>query len=369
VRVDLFDFDLPADRIAQRPAEPRDASRMLVVDPSTDQLADLFSRDLADLIEPGSVLVVNDTRVIPARLLGRKAHTGGKVELLLVRRVAHETAEFGGKRMPAERWRALGKASKPLRMPTTLAIGADDGLMVRLERRAEDDGLLEVVLAATGGSTVAAELAKRGHVPLPPYIRRDDDASDSAQYQTVYARVEGAVAAPTAGLHLTNRLLGVLSAKGVKVATVTLHVGPGTFQPVQVEDLDEHRMHEEWYEVPLFTAHAIEQARERGSPVVAVGTTTVRALEASAEAGRDGFVRASSGSTRLLIQPGYRFRVVDAMLTNFHLPRSTLLALVAAFCGRERMLRAYRHAIEGGYRFYSYGDAMFLRARAAGEGG
>jgi S-adenosylmethionine:tRNA ribosyltransferase-isomerase len=367
VRVDLFDFELSADRIAQRPAEPRDSARMLVIDPPSELFDDRHIVDLADLIEPGSVLVVNDTRVLPARLLGRKSHTGGKVEILLVRKVGEETAEFGGTRVPAERWRALGKASKPLRLPSTITIGDDERLMARIERRAEDDGLLEVVLSTTDGSALSAALAARGHVPLPPYIRRNADEADAERYQTVYARVEGAVAAPTAGLHLTNQLLGVLSAKGIEIATVTLHVGPGTFQPVLVEDLDQHRMHEEWFEVPRYTSQVIDRARARGGAIVAVGTTTVRALESAADGDRLGAVCAGASSTRLLIQPGFRFRVVDAMLTNFHLPRSTLLALVAAFCGRERMLQAYAHALSTGYRFYSYGDAMFIRRRGLGE--
>ncbi|MBI5534738.1 MAG: tRNA preQ1(34) S-adenosylmethionine ribosyltransferase-isomerase QueA [Deltaproteobacteria bacterium] len=368
MRVDLFDFELPPDRIAQRPIEPRDASRMLLVDPDTGSLEDRHAHDLADVIAPGSVLVVNDTRVIPARLLGRKAHTGGRVEILLVRKMGDETAEFGGTRVPAERWRALGKASKPLRMPTTIAIGEGDSLMARIERRSDDDGLLEVVLATMDGTPLQSAIAARGHIPLPPYIRRDDDAADVERYQTVYARAEGAVAAPTAGLHLTNRLLGVLSARGVHMATVTLHVGPGTFQPVQVEDLDQHRMHEEWYEVPRFTAHVIDDARARGAAIVAVGTTTVRALESAADPERRGAVQACAGPTRLLIQPGYDFRVVDAMLTNFHLPRSTLLALISAFAGRELTLSAYAHAIAQGYRFYSYGDAMFIRSRGKAAG-
>lgn len=336
---------------------------MLVVDPGTDLLHDRTVSDLPDIAPSGSLLVVNDTRVIPARLIGRKAHTGGKVEILLVRKMGDETAEFGSKRVAAQRWRALGKASKPLRMPSTIAFGDGELLMGRIERRSEDDGLLEIVLATMDGTPLRDAIGHRGHVPLPPYIRRDDDAADVNRYQTVYARVEGAVAAPTAGLHLTNRLLGVLSARGVQVATVTLHVGPGTFQPVQAEDLDDHRMHEEWYEVPRYTAHAIEQARMRSAPVVAVGTTTVRALESAADDQRPGHVRSTAGMTRLLIQPGHGFRVVDAMLTNFHLPRSTLLALVAAFAGRQRMLRAYQHAIDSGYRFYSYGDAMFICGR------
>ncbi len=361
MRIELFDFDLPADRIAQRPAEPRDASKLLVLDPVTGAIEDRVTADLAGLIEPGSVLVVNDTRVIPARLMGRKARTGGKVEILLVRKVHDESVVIDGVRVAAERWKAMGKASKPLKIPSHVLVG--DTLVVVLDRKSERDGLLEVLLTTTDGEPLEAVVRRVGHVPLPPYIRREDDATDAARYQTVFARADGAVAAPTAGLHLTNRLLGALSERGVKVVTVTLHVGPGTFQPVQVEDLDAHQMHEEWYEVPLYTAREIDAARDRGSPVVAVGTTSVRALESSADPERPGRVRAMSGSTSLLIQPGYAFRVVDAVLTNFHLPRSTLLALVSAFAGRERVMEAYAHAVASGYRFYSYGDAMYLRRR------
>jgi S-adenosylmethionine:tRNA ribosyltransferase-isomerase len=202
-------------------------------------------------------------------------------------------------------------------------------------------------------------------VPLPPYIKRADGARDVAAYQTVFARVEGAVAAPTAGLHFTERLVGALSARGIRMSSITLHVGPGTFQPVTTEDLDDHRMHEERYEVPAFTARAIEAARREKRPVLAVGTTSVRALESCADPARPGLVAARAGSTSLLIQPGFAFGVVDALLTNFHLPRSTLLALVVAFAGREATRRAYSHALEAGYRFYSYGDAMLVRRRAS----
>lgn len=363
VRIDAFDFELPADRIAQRPVEPRDASRLLVVDPRLDTLDDRIMQDLPEVVPPNALLIMNDTRVIRARLLGRKAESGGKVELLLVRRVGDDTFVHNGERVPAEQWRAMGKASKAFKFPATILFGDPPALVAVLRCRA-DDGLLDVTLAATDGSPPTDAVRRVGHVPLPPYIRREDDAEDAERYQTVYARQDGAVAAPTAGLHLTHRLIGALSARGVQMATVTLHVGPGTFQPVTVGDLDDHPMHEEWYEVSHHAAKAVEEARNRGAAVVAVGTTSVRALESAADPNRVGLVRPGGGSTRLLIQPGYSFRVVDAMLTNFHLPRSTLLALVSAMAGRERVLRAYAHAVEGGYRFYSYGDAMFISGRA-----
>jgi len=362
VRIDSFDFELPADKIAQRPVEPRDAARLLVVDPQSDQLVDRVVSDLPDLLPQGAVVIVNDTRVIRARLLGRKAETGGKVELLLVRKTGNETLERGGERVPAEQWRAMGKASKAFRFPTTIVFG-DPPLLIGILLSRADDGLLDVSLISTKGQSIQSVIDEVGHVPLPPYIHRDDDAEDVDRYQTVYARQPGAIAAPTAGLHLTHRLIGAMSAKGIELATLTLHVGPGTFQPVQVEDLDEHPMHEEWYEVPHHAAKAIEKARQRGSPVVAVGTTCARALEASADPDLLGYVKPGQGVTRLLIQPGYRFRVVDALLTNFHLPRSTLLALVSAMAGRERILHAYAHAIEQGYRFYSYGDGMLIQGR------
>ena len=364
MRVDAFDYELPPDRVAQRPVEPRDAARLLVVDPSTDTLSDRHASDLPDLLPQDAVLVVNDTRVIRARLLGRKAATGGKVELLLVRKVGDDTFLHNGDRVPAEQWRAMGKASKAFRFPTTLLFG-DPPILVAVLRARAEDGLLDVTLASTEGVSPSSALERLGHVPLPPYIRREDDEQDVERYQTVYARHEGAVAAPTAGLHLTHRLIGALSAKGIEFVTVTLHVGPGTFQPVTVEDLDDHPMHEEWYEVSHHAANTIERARQRGAPVIAVGTTSVRALESAADPSRPGLVRHGQAVTRLLIQPGYRFQVADAMLTNFHLPRSTLLALVSAMAGRERILQAYSHAVADGYRFYSYGDAMLIRSRVA----
>lgn len=364
MRVDQFQFHLPPERIAQRPVEPRDASRLLVVDPIDGSLADAHCYDLPEYLTPGSLLVVNDTRVFPARLIGKKAETGGKVELLLVRCLGHEQAQGPRGPVAAERWRAMGKASKAFRFPCVVLVGEPVALWAIVDKRSDDDGLLEVLLLSPEGQSVREGIEQAGHVPLPPYIRRDDDASDVASYQTVYARHTGAVAAPTAGLHLTHRLIGALSARGIDMATVTLHVGPGTFQPVTAEDFDQHNMHQEWFEVPAFTARQIEEARARHAPVVAVGTTSVRALESAADPERPGCVLPGTGNTRLLIQPGYQFRVVDALLTNFHLPKSTLLALVAAMAGTEQILRAYQHAIEAEYRFFSYGDAMLIRRRA-----
>lgn len=368
VRVQDLDYHLPADRIAQRPVDPRDASRLLVLDPRLDRLDDRRMVDFPDLVEPGSVVVVNDTRVIRARLLGRKANTGGKVELLLVHRVEQEQLDHSvGNGFRAQRWKALGKASKPLRFPSTVPIDREEQFVAQIEGRAEDDGLLEVTLCYRGVGSVADAIERHGHVPLPPYIRREDDAQDAEAYQTVYACKDGAVAAPTAGLHLTRRLLGALRDRGVSIVPLTLHVGPGTFQPVNVDDVDQHRMHAEWFEIPASTAREIQTARARRATVVAIGTTTVRALESAADLDHPGHVKAGESKTSLLIQPGYRFQVVDALLTNFHLPRSTLLALVVAFCGRARLFGAYAHAIERGYRFYSYGDAMFVRCRAPAE--
>ncbi len=368
VRIDAFDFSLPQERIAQHPCEPRDASRMLVVDPCVSSFTNRTVRDLPEWIEPGSLLILNDTRVIPARLLGRKRSTGGKVELLLVRRSESSDAQ-GDDSCSVEIWRALGKSSKPLRFPAEILVGDDESLGVTVLGRSEEDGLLDVRLRATDGSRVRDLLQRLGHVPLPPYIHRPDGPDDAGRYQTVYAKTDGAVAAPTAGLHLTGELLEVLRSRDVRIATVTLHVGLGTFQPVQVDDLDDHPMHKEWFDVPDATVREVQSARQRRARVVAVGTTTVRTLESAADDDHPGLVRPGHGTTRLLIQPGYQFRVVDAMLTNFHLPRSTLLALVSAFAGRHKILAAYQHAVDQGYRFYSYGDAMFIcrRSDVAGD--
>jgi S-adenosylmethionine:tRNA ribosyltransferase-isomerase len=367
MRVDALQYELPVELIAQRPADERESARLLHLPSHGAAPEHLRAVDLPSLLPHGALVVLNDTRVIPARLLGRKRETGGRIEVLLVRRVGSRELEVAaGDVRPAEVWRALGKASKALKFGTDVEVlgrGANAGpagLFVRLLGRAPDDGLLEVALFTPDGGPIDAALRACGHVPLPPYIKREDEPDDADRYQTVFARHDGAVAAPTAGLHLTNAMLGRLAVLGCDVASITLHVGLGTFQPVAVEDLDHHPMHAERYVVSQATADAVARARARGAPVVAIGTTTVRALESAADLDRPGFVRAASGETRLLVQPGYAWRVVDALFTNFHLPRSTLLALVCAFAGTERVLFAYRLAVEQRYRFFSYGDAMLL---------
>lgn len=353
MRLELLDYELPEELIARRPADQRDAARLLVVGQDRDgNVAHRHVADLPDLLPAGALLVVNDTRVVPARLLGKKADTGGAVELLLVR--PRVVGELSGPVV----YFAMGRASKPLR-PGTEVVFADGALTARIEGRDGDEGLFVVTLRARDGD-VAGTLGRVGHMPLPPYMRRADDEEDRERYQTVYARVPGAIAAPTAGLHLTHALLERLAERGIERAAVTLHVGLGTFQPVTAADLDQHPMHAEPFVVPAEVRAAIARARERGAPVVAVGTTVVRALESAADPERPGHVREVAGETRLLIQPGYTFRVVDRLLTNFHLPRSTLLALVYAFAGTARVRRAYETAIGERYRFYSYGDAMLL---------
>jgi S-adenosylmethionine:tRNA ribosyltransferase-isomerase len=379
VRVALLDYALPPERIAQKPPEAREGGRLLVVDPrAADDVAlqDAVVEDLPSLLPQGALLVVNDTRVLPARLLAKKADTGGKVEIFLVRReendappaeedgvLVHEPEPEG-----TELWRALGKSSKPLRFEQDLEVGEE--LSVRILGRAGDDGLLRVRLSSPTGMPIAKAIEAYGHIPLPPYIKRADEGEDAERYQTVFARNTGAVAAPTAGLHLSRALLGRLSIAGIELASVTLHVGLGTFQPVSAEDFDAHPMHEERIDVPRAAVEAIARARREGRPVIAVGTTVVRALEAAArEAERVGAseLQPFHGNTKLLLQPGERLRVVDALLTNFHLPKSTLLALVATFLGVPNLHRAYRHAIDAEYRFYSYGDAMLIRRALAPE--
>jgi S-adenosylmethionine:tRNA ribosyltransferase-isomerase len=366
MRVDAFAYELPPELIAQRPAERRELARLMVLARGSEPPVHRRVAALPELLSPGTLVVVNDTRVIPARLLGRKRDTGGRVEIFLVRRLDDPCEAERSELRDAQLWRALGRASKPLRFGSDIEVpdrgdgGGRTALAVRLLRRAEDDGLLEVAVYSPSGEPVDAAIRRCGRVPLPPYIRREDEAVDEERYQTVYARHDGAVAAPTAGLHLTKELLAELSARGCETASVTLHVGLGTFQPVTVDDLDAHPMHAEWFAVSGAAAEAVARARERGAPVVAIGTTTVRALESAADPARPGHVVASSGETRLLVQPGHRWATVDGLLTNFHLPRSTLLALVCAFGGTERVLEAYRTAVSERYRFFSYGDAMLL---------
>jgi S-adenosylmethionine:tRNA ribosyltransferase-isomerase len=358
VRRDLFHYDLPPELIAARPPAERDGARLLVLGEGAPQGSQV--RELDRHLAPGTLIVVNDTRVIPARLFGRKEGSGGRVEILLVRRLGDDRLADG---TPAERWSALGRASKPLREGARIAVDGPASLAVEIASRRDDGGALEVRLFSPAGLPIADALDCAGHMPLPPYMHRADDEADRDRYQTVFARVPGAVAAPTAGLHLTPAMLERICARGLQMAAVTLHVGLGTFQPVTADDLDDHPMHSEVFSIPEETALAVAAARRRGAPVLAVGTTVVRALESGADPDDPGHVRVMDGETRLLIQPGYRFRVVDQLLTNFHLPESTLLALVSAFAGRERVLDAYRAAIAERYRFFSYGDAMLITHR------
>jgi S-adenosylmethionine:tRNA ribosyltransferase-isomerase len=341
--VDAFDFSLPAELIAQEPAASREEARLLVVRP--DHETHTRIRELAAYVPPGALVVVNDTKVIRARILGVKEGSGGKAEVFLVRRIAADD--------PA-RWLAMTKASKPMRPGTRVVAGP---LVVTIDGREPNDGLFMVRLEASSGSLDDA-LRAGARVPLPPYIKRETTEADEARYQTVFAKHEGAVAAPTAGLHLTEALLAQLRARDCEIEACTLHVGLGTFQPVTTEDLDDHPMHAEYFEISPALAAAVKRVRARNAPVLAIGTTVVRALESAATPG--GLVRECAEETRILIQPGYRFQVVDRLLTNFHLPKSTLLALVSAFAGTERVLHAYRQAVDARYRFFSYGDAMLL---------
>lgn len=343
MRITDLDYELPSELIAQEPLARRDASRLLVLDVRADEVEDRLFAELPDLLSP-SLFIFNDTKVFPARLLGSKT-SGGKVELLLLKKCAEGT----------DRWLAMGRSSKGLRGGMELELC--DGRLAARVIRSQDDGHLEVELRAE--TSVDALIEQAGEVPLPPYIRRVASDSDRARYQTVFAKTPGAVAAPTAGLHFTEASLTALEGAGHQTAYVTLHVGPGTFRPVQANSLDEHEMHEEAYEVPEATVAAIGRARIEGRPIVAVGTTVVRTLESAVDG--KGNPGAGVGTTRLFIRPPHRFEVVDHLLTNFHLPRSTLLALVMAFAGTELTRRAYQEAIERRYRFYSYGDAMLIR--------
>ena len=337
-----FDYELPRELIAQYPARERDESRLLVLRRPEGGVEHRSFRDIGEYLRPADILVLNESEVMPARFLGAKEATGGRVEMFLLRRV-------GG-----DRWEALLKPGARVRDGTLLTFG--DG---RLRARVVGplpDGKREVELEGAG--EMEPLIRELGRVPLPPYIDREAEEVDRERYQTVYARVPGAVAAPTAGLHFTEESLGVLAANGVRVARLVLHVGLGTFRPVSVDDPDEHEMEEERYVVTPEAAGAINEARGAGGRIVAVGTTSVRVLETVAD--ESGRVAPGGGATRLFIRPPYRFRAVDALLTNFHLPRSTLLMLVSALAGREAVLAAYEEAVRERYRFYSYGDAMLI---------
>ena len=341
MRLSDFDYELPDELIAQHPAEQRSHSRMLHVDGASGEIADRQFLDFPSLLRAGDLLVFNNTRVMAARLHGQKA-TGGKVEIL-IERILEPT-----------RCLAHVRASKSPKVGSTLLV--EDAKITMVARH---DNLFELQLESAGDFYQLME--SHGHMPLPPYIDRDDGADDEERYQTVFAKEMGAVAAPTAGLHFDDAMLQSLKDMGVEQAEVTLHVGAGTFQPVKTENLDEHIMHSEWLSVSDETVEKIKACKAGGGRVVAVGTTSVRSLETAA---KDGELKPYQGDTRLFIRPGYQFQIVDLLLTNFHLPQSTLLMLVSAFAGYENIMRAYRHAVEQRYRFFSYGDAMLLERAA-----
>jgi S-adenosylmethionine:tRNA ribosyltransferase-isomerase len=346
MRVDLFDFDLPDERIALRPAAPRDSARLLAIDPNaTPEFADRTVRDLPDLLDPGDVLVFNDTKVIPAQLEGIRIRGDNIVPVSVTLHM----------RTGAGTWKAFARPGKRIKQGDRLRFGTLDASVT------EKGDAGEVTLGFDlSGPALDEAIATVGHIPLPPYIasKRPEDEQDRRDYQTIYAREEGAVAAPTAGLHFTPDLFEKLDKKGIERRFVTLHVGAGTFLPVKADDTADHLMHYETGHIDAATAEALNAARARGNKIISVGTTSLRLLESAAD--ENGRLAAWSGNTDIFITPGYRFKLVDRLMTNFHLPRSTLFMLVSAFSGLDTMRAAYRHAIETGYRFYSYGDASLL---------
>jgi S-adenosylmethionine:tRNA ribosyltransferase-isomerase len=363
MKVSDFDYDLPPERIAQRPLDERDASRLLLLDRTGGAWDDRNFRELPELLRGDELIVINNTRVLPARLLGLRAGIHAEppgddnpargeflqapIEVLLVRKLSADT------------WETLVRPGRKIPVGERIVFGEGE-LEARVEGRGEY-GLRVLRFSSRNGFDEA--LARLGHIPLPPYIKREDEPLDRERYQTVYARQGSAVAAPTAGLHFTPEILRRLCDRGVEIAEIRLDVGLGTFEPVRTERLEDHQIHTEAYEIPQSTGAAIERARRANRPVLAVGTTVVRALEDAAEksAGREGALAPGKAEAEIFLYPGKAFRIVSQLLTNFHLPQSSLLALVAAFAGQENVLRAYRHAVESGYRFYSYGDAMLIR--------
>jgi S-adenosylmethionine:tRNA ribosyltransferase-isomerase len=342
MKVADFHYELPEELIAHRPAEQRTGSRLLVLGRHSGKLGHHRFTDFPDLLQPEDLLVFNNTRVIPARLYGNKA-SGGKVEVLLERVLAQDNEVV-----------AQVKAGKTLRDGAQLSFSDGTGTVAAEVRGRQDEFF---ILRFPAGLDLMAFFERVGHIPLPPYIRRADEQADHERYQTVFAESRGAVAAPTAGLHFDAAMLELLRVRGIATASVTLHVGAGTFQPVRVENLEQHRMHAEYVNVPEATCAAVRACKERGGRVVAIGTTSVRGLETASQSGE---IQAFQGDTRIFIHPGYHFRTVDALLTNFHLPESTLLMLVSAFSSREYILAAYAEAVKEKYRFFSYGDAMFI---------
>ena len=365
MRLDELDYHLPLNHIAQRPLDRRDASRLLLLSRSTGSFEDRLFVDFPGLLGGHELLVVNNTRVLPARLFGRRAgvhsqppsrrtrreHLSGKIEVFLTRRMDPQT------------WEALVRPGRKMQSGERVLFGEGE-LEAEIISRGER-GLRTLRFISHDTHGIAEHLERLGHVPLPPYIQRSDESSDQERYQTIFATRPGAIAAPTAGLHFTTEILEKIRARRMEICELTLEVGLGTFQPIHSETLEGHVMHTESCEIPRGTAESIIKARAAGRPVLAVGTTVVRALEdaalRSAESSSAQLLAAGRADARVFIYPGFRFRIVDALLTNFHLPRSTLLALVCAFAGREHVLAAYRHAVQAGYRFYSYGDCMLIR--------
>jgi len=363
MNVGEFDYDLPADRIAQRPLAERDASRMLLLDRATGAWEDRWFRELPELLHGNELIVVNNARVLPARLFGRRAgihaQTLGRhnparreflqtsIEVLLVRQIGADT------------WETLVRPGRKVATGERIIFGEGE-LEAQVEARGEY-GLRVLRFKSKNG--FHETLGRLGHIPLPPYIKRADEPLDRERYQTVFARQGNAVAAPTAGLHFTSAILERLRARGIEIAEITLEVGLGTFEPIRTERLEDHKIHVEAYEIPEAAASAIARAQRESRPVLAIGTTVVRALEDAAEKnlGRSEVVAPGKAEATIFLYPGKPFRIVNQLLTNFHLPRSSLLAMVAGFAGRENVLRAYRHAVSAGYRFYSYGDAMLIR--------
>jgi S-adenosylmethionine:tRNA ribosyltransferase-isomerase len=345
MRTEDFDYPLPPDLIAQEPLRERDASRLLVVDKSTGAIDHRRFRDLVELVRPGDRLVFNDTRVLPSRLFCRRP-TGGEVELLFTERIDDRT------------WKALAKPGRRLKPGSLLSVNGDRGDATLTVVAVEANGERIIRLNDGGAPSIAEVIERFGHLPLPPYIRRADCQEDTERYQTVYAARPGAIAAPTAGLHFTPSLLAAFGEQGVEVSFITLHVGAGTFLPVKVADPHDHVMHEERFELSQKAAEEIMRTKQQGGKIIAVGTTAVRVLEHCSSA--SGTLQAGAGRTRLKILPPYTFKIVDCLITNFHLPKSTLLMLVSAFAGEETIRGAYGEAIRQRYRFFSYGDAMFI---------
>ncbi|MCK8815966.1 tRNA preQ1(34) S-adenosylmethionine ribosyltransferase-isomerase QueA [Natroniella sulfidigena] len=340
MKVKDFDFELPDELIAQEPMEPRDESRLMVINREKEEIEGRIFKEIIDYFEAGDTLVRNNTKVIPARLFGHKEETGGKVEFLLLNRVE------------LDRWETLVKANGKVRVGTRVVFGT--GELIAEVKAETDFGGRVVEFEYTG--VFEEILDKLGNMPLPPYITKELEEAD--KYQTVYAQKRGAAAAPTAGLHFTDKLLDKIKAKGVNIIDITLHVGLGTFRPVKVDEIEEHDMHSEYYEVSPEAAEVINQTKEQGKKVISVGTTSTRTLETVAD--EDGTVKPEKGWTDIFIYPGYEFKVVDALITNFHLPQSTLLMLVSAFASQELALKAYQQAVREEYRFYSFGDGMLI---------